>query len=107
MDELATELGLAQYAVLGYSSGGPHALASAALNLGSKVVACGLLSSDAPYAAMSRRGSDAAEGGAGGTEDMDMVQRLYGVPRGKVTLECVPCYHGHLPTSSPSLVDIT
>jgi pimeloyl-ACP methyl ester carboxylesterase len=49
VDELAAHLSLEKYAVLGYSSGGPHALACAALNINNRVVCCGLLSSDAPY----------------------------------------------------------
>jgi pimeloyl-ACP methyl ester carboxylesterase len=49
IDELATYLQLDAYAVLGYSSGGPHAMVCAAFNLQNKVKCCGLLSSDGPY----------------------------------------------------------
>jgi pimeloyl-ACP methyl ester carboxylesterase len=49
-DELATHLGLEKYAVLGYSSGGPHAIACASANLNDRITALGLFCSDAPYA---------------------------------------------------------
>ena len=52
VDELATYLRLEKYAVCGYSSGGPHAIACAVLNLNNRVAAAGLVSSDAPYTAM-------------------------------------------------------
>jgi pimeloyl-ACP methyl ester carboxylesterase len=50
IDCIADNLNLPSFAVVGYSSGGPHALASAVLC--SKVTGCALVSSDAPYADM-------------------------------------------------------
>lgn len=46
--QLADALQLKRFAVLGFSSGGPHTLAIAA-SAPSRVTACGLCSSDAPY----------------------------------------------------------
>jgi len=50
-EQLADHLGLERYACLGFSSGGPHALVSAVANR-DRCAACGLVSSDAPYAQM-------------------------------------------------------
>lgn len=50
-EELADHLNLDRYACVGFSSGGPHALACAAFNA-HRCAACGLVSSDAPYAQM-------------------------------------------------------
>lgn len=47
--ELADNLGLDRFCVAGHSSGGPYALAAAAL-LPERVVACAAVSSDPPYA---------------------------------------------------------
>ena len=69
VEQLVDYLRLRHYAVVGFSSGGPHALACAALNDRRRVVACGLVSSDAPYAQMS----------------IQMIERMYGVS--KVNLE--------------------
>lgn len=52
IDELAVHLGLDRFAVCGYSSGGPHAIACATANLGDRIAAAGLISADAPYVAM-------------------------------------------------------
>ena len=46
--QLANHLGIEKFAVAGYSSGGPHALAVAAL-FPERCTVCGLISSDAPY----------------------------------------------------------
>jgi len=48
MEELADFLGLPKFCVAGHSSGGPYALATAAL-LPERVVACASISSDPPY----------------------------------------------------------
>ncbi|CAM9305450.1 unnamed protein product [Ectocarpus fasciculatus] len=48
IESLANHLELDKFAVLGYSSGGPNAMACAAC-LPSRVSACGLISSDGPY----------------------------------------------------------
>jgi len=48
VSELAGHLGCERFAVFGFSSGGPNALACA-VRLPSKVAACGLMSSDGPY----------------------------------------------------------
>lgn len=50
----AEALGLSKFAVLGYSSGGVHALAAASLLPPGSVTAAGLISSDGPYAMMKR-----------------------------------------------------
>ena len=63
VEELADHLRLHRYAVVGYSSGGPHAMACAALDGRRRIAACGLVSSDAPYARM----------------PPGIIQRLYGV----------------------------
>lgn len=47
--ELADKLGLARFCIAGHSSGGPYALAVAAL-MPERVVACAAISSDGPYA---------------------------------------------------------
>jgi len=64
VEELTDHLRLERYAVVGYSSGGPHALACAAVTGKRRIAACGLVSSDAPYARM-RPG---------------MIEEMYGVP---------------------------
>lgn len=60
VQQLARHLHLPAYAVLGFSSGGPNAMACAASDCGSSaqdksaplLAACGLISSDGPYATM-------------------------------------------------------
>ena len=47
--ELADALGLSSFVALGYSSGGPHALACGALLPASRLLAVGAISSDGPY----------------------------------------------------------
>lgn len=49
VEEIADNLGIARFAVAGHSSGGPYALASAAV-LGERVVAAAAVCSDGPYA---------------------------------------------------------
>lgn len=63
IDHLATALSLARFACVGYSSGGPHALAVAAHGASARLSVCGLISSDGPYKHI--------QGG--------MVKELYGV----------------------------
>jgi len=48
IEELANELQLPRFAVMGHSSGGPYSLAAAAL-LPERVIACAAVCSDAPY----------------------------------------------------------
>ena len=50
--ELVEHLGLRRFALVGFSSGGPHALACAAADHGGRVACLGLVSSDGPYDAM-------------------------------------------------------
>lgn len=64
--ELADHLKLSSFAVVGYSSGGPHAMAVMA-HAGARCRALSLVSSDAPYA------------------ELGMVEQMYGAP--EVTLE--------------------
>ena len=61
VEELADHLGLGRFAVVGFSSGGPHALACAALLGPERVVAAGSVSSDAPY------------------HQLGLVEQIYGV----------------------------
>jgi len=50
VQELVNSLSLGPFAIIGYSSGGPHALAcAAAANLFPQLKCCSLISSDAPY----------------------------------------------------------
>eukprot|EP00937_MAST-01D_sp_MAST-1D-sp2_P000680 g680.t1 len=50
VSQLADHLGLRRYAVLGFSSGGPNAMAVAARAAGdARLAACGLISPDGPY----------------------------------------------------------
>ena len=50
--ELADELGLASFSLVGFSSGGPHAMAAAAYLGPERIASLALVSSDGPYAAM-------------------------------------------------------
>eukprot|EP01065_Artemidia_motanka_P013012 TRINITY_DN17176_c0_g1_i2.p2 TRINITY_DN17176_c0_g1~~TRINITY_DN17176_c0_g1_i2.p2 ORF type:complete len:288 (+),score=99.11 TRINITY_DN17176_c0_g1_i2:39-866(+) len=52
LEAVADAAGVGRFAVVGYSSGGPHALAAAAAVSGERVACVGLLSSDAPYKAL-------------------------------------------------------
>lgn len=61
IDQLANHLEIPKFSVLGYSSGGPYAMACAA-NLSTRVSSCGLISSDGPYFDMG----------------MDAVSRMFG-----------------------------
>ena len=66
--ELADYLQLSKFAVMGYSSGGPNAMACA-VSLAERVSACGLVSSDGPYFDIGN----------------EMIQKLYGIP--EITIE--------------------
>ena len=48
LEQLANSLGLEHFCVMGHSSGGPYALAAAAL-LPKRVLACAAVCSDPPY----------------------------------------------------------
>jgi pimeloyl-ACP methyl ester carboxylesterase len=62
LSQVAQSLALERYCVLGYSSGGPNALACALL-LPHAVQACGLCSTDGPYAELDDATNDLMYGG--------------------------------------------
>ena len=94
MKELVAHLSIQKFAVVGYSSGGPHALACAAARLPG-LTSCTLVASDAPYF------------------KLNMVQQVYGVET--VTLEnarqmaeknCSEMSNSYASMSKPDRVDI-
>jgi len=77
---LATALGHERFAVCGHSSGGPYALAAAAL-LPERVLACAAISSDPPYnhpevPEAVRKSDNMAEAGKGGFYGVDPVEQV-------------------------------
>ena len=105
LSSIAGALGLSRYAVLGFSSGAVHALASVALRPG-EAGACGLVSTDGPYWLMREEPPgtlgnkkvdaaprDLAHAGVLVGELADMVEELVGffVPAGPQRQAARPC----------------